>query len=221
MNQQFINFGMALFIAIALTSCYPGGAEYTSDTDLVITNYNPQYDFSSVTTYFMSDSISHVVPEGSTPDYTLDPFIISEMARNFENLGWERVDSTYTGEPDVAVTLSIIKVQNYNIYSIPWYPGWGWGWYWKNSDETAYWGYPGYGWGYPWYGGTYVTSYETGTVLWNLFDPDHVDEAGETIYLDWQGAVNGVLGSSTSTTKTRVTNGIDQGFRQSPYLIGE
>lgn len=221
MKQQLMNLGFAVLIASALTSCYPGGAEYTSDTDLVVTNYNPDFNFGAIQTYYMADSISHIVPEGDEPDYSNDPFVIGEMERNFADLGWERVDSTFAGEPDVAVTLSAIRVQNYNIYTIPWYPGWGWGWYWKSSDDANYWGYPGYGWGYPWYGGTYVTSYETGTVVWYLFDPDNVDEENEVIYLDWQGAINGLLGSSTSNTKDRISRGIEQGFRQSPYLKGE
>lgn len=221
MKRIFLKFGFAVFIALALTSCYPGGAEYTADTDLVITNYNPEFDFANVKTYYLADSVSHVVPEGDKPDYSLDPFLVGEMERNFENLGWQRVDSTFVGKPDIAVTLTAIKVKNYNIYTIPWYPGWGWGWYWKSSDEVSYWGYPGYGWGYPWYGGSYVTSYETGTLVWYLFDPDNVDEENEVIYLDWQGAINGVLGSSVSSTKDRITRGIDQAFRQSSYLKGE
>lgn len=219
--KRLFNLFFVLALGVSMVSCYPGGAEYTSDTDLVITNYNPEFNFGTVKHYYMADSISHIVPEGQDPNYELDPFVIGEMERNFEALGWVRVDSLFEGKPDLAVTLSIIKVQNYNIYTIPWYPGWGWGWYWKSSDDVNYWGYPGYGWGYPWYGGTYVTSYETGTVVWYTFDPDNVDEDNEVIYLDWQGAVNGVVGSSTSTTKDRVSKGIDQGFRQSPYLSGE
>jgi len=221
MKRFFKIFGYGTVLTLAMTSCYPGGAEYTSDTDIVITNYNPNFDFGAVKTYYLADSVSYILPEGQEADHSLDSYIISEMENNFANLGWDRVDSTYTEEPDVAVTLTAIKVTNYNIYTIPWYPGWGWGWYWKSSDEANYWGYPGYGWGYPWYGGTYVTSYEVGTLVWYLFDPDNVDEENEVIYLEWQGAVNGVVGSSASSTKSRITNGIVQGFRQSPYLSGE
>lgn len=221
MKRNWTVFGLLATIALAMTSCYPGGAEYTSDTDLVITTHNPEYNFGAIKYYYLADSVSHVVPEGDEPNYDLDPFVISEMERNFENLGWIRVDSTNPQDPDIAVTLSAIRVQNYNIYQIPWYPGWGWGWYWKSSDETNYWGYPGYGWGYyPWYGSTYVTSYETGTLIWYLFDPDNVDDDNEIIYLEWEGILNGVLGTSTSNTKDRITRGIEQGFRQSSYLSG-
>lgn len=202
-----------------LEGCYPGGAEYTSDTDLVITNYNPDFNFGGVTTYFLSDSIQHLVDEGIEPDYSLDPFIISELERNFDALGWERLDSTDAGgnPPDVAIVVTTIHTRNYNIYSWPWYPGWGWGWYWKDSN---YWGYPGYGWYYPWPGGAYVTSYDVGSVIWDLFDPDNVDTENEVINVEWTGGLNGVLGSSVSSTKSRITSGINQAFRQSPYLEG-
>lgn len=219
MRKFLFKIVMLAGITVALTACYPGGAEYTSDTDIVLTNYNEDYNFNEVQTYYLADSINYVVEEGTTPDRSLESYILSELERNFDNLGWTRTVDSLSSEPDVAVLVSVIKVQNYNIYSYPWYGGWGWGWYWKSTGETTYWGYPGYGWGYPWYGGgTYVTSYEVGTVFWDLFRPDNVDEENEIIYDDWRGAVNGVLGTSTSSTKNRITNGIDQAFRQSAYL---
>jgi len=211
---------MLISIVIGISSCYPGGAEYTDDTDLVYTDYNKDFNFAAIQTYYLGDSINHVVEEGQEPERGLDSFILSELARNLDNMGWTRLtedDIDNGADLDAAVVVSAIKVQNYNIYTIPWYPGWGWG-YWKSTD---YWGYPGYGWGYPWYGSKYVTSYETGTVSWRLFDPDDIDENNEIIYVSWTGAVNGVLGSSTSNTKSRITRGIDQAFRQSPYLQGE
>jgi hypothetical protein len=213
MKTNFTRIGALAAIIFALTSCYPGGAEYTTDTDIIVTNYNENYDFNSVNTYFLSDSIQHIVEEGTDPSTTFDNFIINEMVRNFNALGWERLDSTSVIEPDVDIVVTVAEVTNYNVYSYPWYPGWGW--YWKSSD---YWGYPGYGWGYPWYGGSYVTSYSTGTIHWRLFDPDEIDENEETIYVEWEGALNGLLGSSSSSTQDRITRGINQAFTQSPYL---
>ncbi|MBC8490757.1 MAG: DUF4136 domain-containing protein [Bacteroidetes bacterium] len=210
MNKLLFKIGILAGIAVALTSCYPGGAEYTEDLDLVVTDYNPDYNFKVIQTYYMADSIYHIVDEGVTPDRTYDAYIISELERNFDALGYERLDTNDIGspEPDVAVVVTAIKVTYYNIYSYPWYPGWGWG-------------YPDYGWGYPWYGGSYVTSYETGTVLWDMFDPDNVDKDNKIIYVEWMGAINGLLGTSKQNTKDRITRGINQAFEQSPYLRSE
>jgi len=215
--------GLLAIIAFALVSCYPGGAEYLDETDIIYTNYNQDFNFGEVKTYYLDDSIQHVLDEGKNPDRSLDKYIVSELERNFDALGWERIiveDPNNPGDPpDVAVVLTLVKVKNVQYYGYPWYPGWGGGWYWYYKG-TNYWGYPGYGWGYPWYGGSYVTSYETGTLVFDLFNPENIDEDDETVYVEWTGGLNGVLGSSTPNTKTRITNGIDQAFRQSPYLNG-
>lgn len=223
MKKLISKIGMLAVIVFALTACYPGGAEYTSDTDIIITEYDDEYNFNAIKTYYLSDSINHIVNEGDKATTTFDSWVLSELERNFDALGWERLsppDSLNPGpEPDVAIVLAAIEVENYNYWGMPWYGGWGWGWYWKSTGETSYWGYPGYGWYYPpYYGGGYVTSYTTGTYAWNLFDPSLVDEDSEDILIQWLGAINGIAGSSTSTTKTRITNSINQAFRQSPYL---
>ena len=64
-----------------------------------------------------------------------------------------------------------------------------------------------------------MTSYETGTVFWDMFDPDNVDTENEIIQVEWTGAINGVLGSS-SNNESRLTRGIEQAFEQSQYLSG-
>ena len=144
---------------------------------------------------------------------------ISELVKNFDARGYERITDTTLPEPDVMVVVTAIKIKNYQVYGgYPWYPYWGWGWGWYKS--TNYYGYPGYGWGYPYYP-SYVTSYETGTVVWDMFDPDNVDEEEEIIYVEWTGAINGVLGSSVSSTEDRITTGINQAFVQSPYIQSE
>lgn len=221
MKTHWTKIGMLAVIVFALTACYPGGAEYTSDTDIVITDYSEDYNFNSVQTYYLEDEIYHIVDDTTNIDRSNDAFIIGELERNFDNLGWERLDSTDAGgpPPDVSIVVSQVKVTNVNVYYNPWYWGWGGGWYWKSSAETNYWGYPGYGWGYPGYGGgSYYTSYEVGTVFWRLFDPDDVDEDEETVNVSWLGAINGLLGSSKPNTQDRVIRGIDQAFTQSPYL---
>ncbi len=221
MKKLFLNLIIVAGLAVAMTACYPGGAEYTDDTDIILTHYDPEYNFNDVNTYHISDSIEHIVDEGDTPTYKYDQDIISDLSNNFDALGWEQFDlnDTLNGElPDVAIVVSAAEITTYNVYSYPWYGYWGWGWY-KSSD---YYGYPGYGWGYPWYGGgTYVSTYTTGTVLWRLFDPEYVSEADSTINLAWMGVLNGVMGSGTSNTKGRITEGIDQAFKQSAYLKGE
>jgi len=215
MKRKLLNLSFAVAIFAMIAGCYPGGAEFTSDTDIVLTNYNDAFDFGSVKTYFMSDSINHIVEDGEEADYSLDPHIITELSKSLDNLGYERLfpeDSTGP-EPDVLILVSSIKVTNYQVYGgYPWYGGWGYGYGWYKS--TSYYNYYGYGWGYPYYP-TYVTSYETGTLAWNMVEPDNENEV---LNVEWIGALNGVLGSNKITTKNRISDGIIQAFEQSPYL---
>ena len=218
MKYVLFKIGILVGIVFALNACYPGGAEYTSDTDLVVTDYNPDYNFGDIHYYYLSDSISHIVEEGEEANTTLDSYVIGLLEDQLNALGWERSKDTLVDPaPDVSVVVAAITVTNYNIYQIPWYTGWGGDWYWKGTD----WGYPGYGWYYPWYGYSYVTSYDVGTVAWFLFDPEKVDIEEELIYIEWMGGINGVLGSRTANTKDRIARGIEQAFTQSSYLSGE
>ena len=199
---------MVIVSAVILSGCYPDGVEYTSDTDIVVTTHNSDFDFMSTKYYYMPDSIRHITGDTtSDPDRSLDAFIIGELERNFEARGYVRYDKDDLDngeEPDLIVVASVLRVKNYVIYG--YYPGWCWGWY----------CYPGYGWYYP----TYVASYETGTVFWDMFDPDFVDHDNETIKVEWTGAINGVLGTTTNN-QSRLTKGIDQAFVQSPYILSE
>lgn len=213
MNKFLLRSTVIVSIILLLSSCYPGGGEYVSDFDVVITNYDDQYNFAGIKTYFIADSVRYIVKEGEEPDHKWDATIIMELSDQFDALGWERLDTTDINAgvtPDADILVTIAKVTITSIYSYPWYPGWGWGWG----------GYPDYGWGYPWYGGAVVTSYETGTVYWNMFDPNDVDYENEKIYLNWEGALNGLIGSNPVNTESRIKQGIEQAFKQSTYLSG-
>ncbi|MBN2173988.1 MAG: DUF4136 domain-containing protein [Bacteroidales bacterium] len=218
MKNLLIKFAVVSGIALGLFACYPEGVETTSDTDLVYTNYDPDFNFAGVQTYYLADSIQHIVDEGEEPDRSLDSFIISEIESNLMNLGWSEFDTTLFPEqnPDIAVVASLMVTTTYNVYYYPWYPYWGWGWY-KSSNSMDYYGY---GWYYPWYGTSYVTSYSTGTVAMLMFDPDRADTTNKLINLSWAGLLNGIAGYGISDAKTRITRGINQAFEQSPYLGG-
>ena len=202
-------------ILLGISGCYPGGPEYTSDYDLVGTNYTPDYwSANSPTTYFMPDSLGWIVDrehlediEDLTRDY--DEFILGEVETNLSALGYQRIDVLdMANPPDVFVFTQALAVKNTTISYIPWYPWYGgyypgWGGYW-----------PGYG-----YGGTPVaSSYTTGTVLIEMGDALNIDEEQKLINIVWTGAIDGLLRSSSSSNQQFVAQSIEQAFNQSPYL---
>ena len=98
--------------------------------------------------------------------------------------------------------------------------------YYDNSyySNRYYYGYPGYGYNYyyPWgYPVTY--SYEVGTVILELIDPNDpivLNAATDEIKypLRWIATLNRLAQTGRESTESRILNGINQAFDQSPYL---
>jgi hypothetical protein len=192
-----------LLLALAMWSCYPGGPENIAETDLVFTFYDQSADFGSIRTFFMPDKV--FVREGS--EETVDDFdglILSDVARNMEALGYVRERDPQNNGADSVVIVSKVKSTYTSVGWVPgypWYPGWG---------------YPGWGWYGPWY--PVGVSYSTGTVFVEFANADDVNVPEQQVVASWSGVINGILGSSSSATASRVTANIDQAFKQSPYL---
>jgi hypothetical protein len=198
---------LAALSSLLLWGCYPHGADYVEDMDVVITTHNASYDFVSKSTYAMPDKIVKVtgnILEGQDPSFIPTAnatVILSRIAQNMTALGWTRVDVTDTANTDVL----LVPVSWETTTLVYYYDYWSW-WY------GGY--YPGYGGYYPYYG--YTTSYTTGTLLMTMIDPREISGTGAPV-LQWSGALNGILTGSFSST--RVNGLIDNAFNQSPYLL--
>jgi len=187
-------------LGLVMGSCYPNGPEYYEETDLVFTKYEEEYDFSVKGTYTMPDRIVKItgdLGEGNDPEFVKEPYntqIIQMIASNMSDLGWARVDDPNEADlsllPASWTNTTIYYWYDYWCWYYPYYCGWGWGW------------------GYP-----QVSSYTTGTLVMILMD-NH--EPAIEPWNVWTGAVNGLLSGSYNTS--RIRNGIDQAFEQSPYL---
>lgn len=187
----FIVFGI-------LASCYPGGPEYYEETDIVLTEYNQEFNFASQKTYSMPDSVVKVsgnLIEGELPEFIKEPYnteIINRIASNMSSYGWERTDDPENAD----VVLFPVSWTNTTVYY--WYDYWCWYYYW----------YCGWGWYYP-----PVSSFTTGTLVMAIItDGDEFVEPSRV----WTGAANGLL--SGAQNMNRINNAIDQAFMQSSYL---
>lgn len=186
-------------LALVLSSCYPDPTIYTEDLDLVYTNYDDQFSFTSYKTYAMPDSVVEVVREISSPEdleFLKEPYnsqIINSIEDNMTAYGWTRVE-----DPEQA-DLILLPAAWTNTTVVYWYDYWCWYYYYYCG-----WGY------YPPY---YTTSYTTGTLVMGLLKAGDGQIQGQKV---WGGAVNGVLSGTYKVD--RVTKGITQAFTQSPYL---
>lgn len=199
----------ALAVVVLVAGCYPGGPEELSDLGLVITQRNPDANYSGMLTYAMEDTVVPLSDPNVTSPEPLDSqytqVILEEIQAQLADAGFQRVDQTTT-RPDAWVRVGAVQ-------STVWV-------YWSD------WGYYGGFWGggyYPSYpsGGTF--SFEQGTVTWELLDlrglPDPIPEDPEPV-TNWLAGINGALQGS-QTTEDGIRTGIRQAFDQSPYIQAE
>ncbi len=186
----------------ALWGCYLEGPEYTEELDLVLSNYDNEYDFAAKGTYSIPDKIVKVTGDATAPpEYIKDLYgvpILAEINAQMNALGWTKVD--VNSNPDIqlmpaAWTTTTIVGGYWGGYYCWWYPY-----------------YCGGGWYYPY---TPVSSYSTGTLLMTMVDPSKESTDG-SVRVVWTSAMNGLLSGTYEID--RVKSGIDQAFKQSPYL---
>ena len=206
--KKLLRFGFFLLLPVIVVSCYPGGAEYYSDTDIVVTDYNDTYDFTQAHTYYMPDTVIYVGKGDKEPDHSFDDLILSTIAGKMLDYGYERITDTVP-QPDLLLSVAVATTTNEGIGWIPgypYYPGWGWGWDWG-------WWYPG---GYY----PYYYSFNTGTLAITLGDLSQKKVSADSVSVpaEWNAIINGLLSSSTSDIVKRIKKNINQAFAQSSYL---
>ncbi len=205
----------ASLAATGLWACYPGAITESEEADVVLTVFDEDHDFSTVSNYFMPDSVIREIGEdgASAPDDVVREFdeaILAEVEAQFSALGYQRVDDPLEGAPDGVVLISVNTTDE-----VAWIPGcWfcGWDWYPWGPDWGWSWG-PGYEPGYPL--GPGLGRRTVGTLVVTLLDPV---APGTTLPVWWAGAANGILSRDSDTDLARIQRAIGQMFVQSPYL---
>lgn len=205
-NLKLFGIVAALALLGSVWACYPGGSKDVTESDVVFTFYDNGADFAQIRTYAMPDRVFEREGSEETSDQ-FDELILSEVAKQMAALGYVR-----EAHPDVngADALVVVSKARQTTTSVGWVPGGGW-WPWPG------WGWgPGWGWWYPY---PIVTSFTTGTVFIDMFDPDVVDP-NQSVQIPalWTAAMNGLVSSNASSTTSRIVRDIEQAYRQSPYL---
>ena len=132
--------------------------------------------------------------------------LVNAVKTNMDARGYTRVLSNHAN-PDLGLGLTVIKDLNLGVV----YPGWWWG-YWGG----CYWGYCGYPPYYPWYGGGFVYTVPTGTLVLDMIDLKNANTS-EKLTVPWGSVMSGGLGNTANDIQLGV-DAINQAFTQSPYL---
>jgi hypothetical protein len=189
-------------VVFLLTQCYPAGPDYVQQLDLVYSNYDPGYDFTTKRTYYIPDQIMKIDDDlvaGEDPNFVKDPYstqLLNQIKQNMAADGWALVGKN--ADPDVVlapVAYMLTTTYYYGGYWGGWYGGW-------------------YGWYYPY---PVTTTYTTGSLIVTMLDPNDLspDDKARAV---WSFIINGLLEGSSTDFTNRYTQGIDQAFIQSPYI---
>ncbi len=213
-KQTFI----ALLLCFGLLSCYKSKERNLSvdDLDTVLTYHADGFDFGAQKTFVLPDSIVRISNSGAAISMqagTYDKAILNRIRQNMNLRGYVEEMNPSTSDPDLAILVTAVVINNY-VVSNPYYYYDYWGWYGWNPSY----GYgPGYGMYYP--SPVYIDSFESGSLLINMVDPDAGDPNRRLIPVQWLAAVDGILENARANNQTRIIDGVDQAFAQSPYLI--
>lgn len=122
-------FSVGIFLYCS--GCYPEGPEFIEDVDLVATLHDPDFDFSTVGTYAIPDSVVKItgnLKEGDPIEFVRQIYattIIESIKDNMNRNGWTEVDKG--NNPDVIILPSAIR--STRIFYDWWYWGneyWDW-----------------------------------------------------------------------------------------------
>jgi hypothetical protein len=207
--------GTALGLLLYLPACYPGDPTNVQQLDVVITIRDTSVVFNAANSYAMPDTVIHIEVDSAAGIIELsrdfDDLILATVRQNMADLGYTLEADPEDNGADLVMLVGAIGTETTTWYAS--YPWWGYWGYWPG------WGYwPPYGAGWGWYYPPYVGSvtYEQGTVIMTLIDPN--EPVQENLAMVWEGALRGLLSTAGTPTEQRITQGINRAFDQSPYL---
>jgi Domain of unknown function (DUF4136) len=174
------------------------------------------FDFTTLHTFSMPDTIVHLFPITATQlsvTREFDQTAINQVRRDLRSRGYTEITNGSI-RPDFVVLVGVTATTNYNAFvGYPWFSFWGFysGWAWFIPGFSTTWGII-----YPWFPTVGFTSFDQGTLIVDLIPTTSVNTATRTIRSAWTGVATALLnGDVTSVT---VAAAVDRMFQLSPYL---
>ena len=203
---------LVVFLVAAVISCrkVPDSSELSNE-QVVATDRDLAANFSSYSTYFISDTVS-VVASSSNDSILTGPLaaqLVNAVKTNMNSRGYT-FKPRAQGLPDLGLRLTVIKDVTRTAICGGWWDGW-WGYY-----PPWYWGcyYCG-GYYYPW---CTTYTYTVGTSALYIFDIKNQGSSHNLRAL-WGATMFGVFSTTNNQTNADLTTtAINQAFSQSPYI---
>jgi hypothetical protein len=186
-------------------------------TAVVTTFKDPAFNFATLHTFAMPDTVIHFAPLTGTPlavTRQFDATALQAVRQNFLARGYTEVTAGAGVTPSFVVLVGATATENYNAFvGYSWFNTWGfyngWAFYTPGFDNS--WAIV-----YPWYSTAGVTAYARGTLVVDLIPTLTVNPLAKSITSAWAGVATSLL--SDGVTANGVTAAVNQMFVQSPYL---
>jgi hypothetical protein len=210
--KRKIKMSALVTLILFMVSCatYPGLDSRLLEDLVDITKYDVNTNFTQFKTFSIVDSVT-VIKNGTDSSRVLNPqaqALLTQIIANMQARGYAKVDRK-TGNPDLGINVSAVKVTNLVYY----YPGWYWDYY--GYYDPMYWGYPGDNYWYPYYPPD-VSSYTSGTVIIDMLDLKNAVIHGNKLYVVWNAYIRGLM--TGYHTLQDVLDNVDQCFAQTPQI---
>lgn len=184
-------------------------------TGTVVTFKDSTFDFTTLHTFAIVDSVVHVAPLTGTPlDVTrqFDAVAIAQVRNDLLSRGYVEISNPATVTPDFVVLVSAAATTNFNAFvGFPWFTSFGF------SPAFAFGVFdPSWGIVFPWFPVVGTTAFDRGTLLVEIVPTSSVNNTNKTIRAVWAGVATALLNGAV--TSDAVTAAINAMFVQSPYL---
>jgi len=187
-------------------------------TKVVATFKDSTFNFTTLHTFAMPDTVIHFNPVTGTPlpiTRQFDQTALNQVRQDLLARGYTQVTASATVIPSFVVLVGATATTNYNAFvGYSWFGTWGFysGWAFYAPGFNTSWGIV-----YPWYGAVGVTAYDRGTMIVDLIPTGPtVNPLNQTIRSAWAGVATSLLDGTV--TNASVAAAIDQMFAMSPYL---
>lgn len=201
MKRSLVLASLALMV---LAACRKSpDLDALQNNQVVVTDRDKDANYGSYLTYHISDTVRIVAtnPNDSILVGAGAKQMVDVVKANMNSRGYTFVSSK-ANNPDLGLTLVVIKDLERTSICSGWWGGW-WGWY-------PWWGYY-----YPWCGSY---TYSVGTSALTLFDLKNAN-TNLNIRAIWGMTAFGVFSTTNDATNVNLTtDAINQAFSQSPYI---
>ena len=215
-----------LLAALAVVGVIGGMAACSDDDDIIIpagsvvTFADSAFDFTTLHTFAMPDTVAHLTNVGVNPvpvTNAFDQTILAQVRADLLARGYTEVDPKVT-RPDFVVLSGVSASDNYNAFiTANWFTYWGTSpvWAWVPNGVDPSWTII-----YPWFNPGSVVTFQRTTLIVTIVPTTLAVNpliAQKEIRAVWAGVATSLLGQQ-NITQANVQNAINIMFQQSPYL---